>query len=145
MATINTYLNFKGNTLEAFQFYQKVFGGEFTVLQRFKDMPPNQNCGPLSEGDSEKIMHVSLPIGKVNSLMGSDIPESMEHGFILGNNFSISISPDSEEQANLYFQGLSKEGTIIMPLEKVFWGSLFGMVQDKFGVHWMVNYDSQNK
>ena len=136
MATANTYLNFNGNTEEAFNFYKSVFGGEFAMLQRLKDTP---DADKIPEGDKEKIMHVSLPIGS-NMLMGTDVMESMPK-VIFGTNSSICLSPDSEEEAKKLFDGLSAGGQVGMPLEKMFWGALFGFFTDKFGVQWMVNYE----
>ena len=136
MATLNIYLNFNGNAEEAFNFYKSVFGGEFAFLQSMKDTP---EAGKISEGDKDKIMHVSLPIGG-NILMGSDVLDSMPTAKF-GTNSSISISPESEEEARKLFDGLSAGGQIGMPLEKMFWGALFGFFTDKFGVQWMVNYD----
>lgn len=136
MATLNTYLNFNGNTEEVFNFYKSVFGEEFTTLQRLKDTP---DADKLSAGDKEKIMHVSLPIGG-NMLMGTDVLESMPQ-VTFGTNSSISLSPESEEEAHKLFNGLSAGGKVSMPLEKMFWGALFGMFTDKFGVQWMINYE----
>jgi PhnB protein len=138
MATINPYLNFLGNTEEAFNFYKSVFGGEFLALQRFKDTP---EAGNISASDGEKIMHVALPIGKGNILMATDALESMGQKLEVGNNFYISISAESEEEATKLYNALSVGGKIEMPLDKAFWGAYFGMFQDKFGVQWMVNYD----
>ena len=61
MVAINPYLNFMGKTEEAFNFYKAVFGGKFSSFQRFKDVPGGEK---MAEADQEKIMHVSLPIGK---------------------------------------------------------------------------------
>jgi len=138
MATINPYLNFPGNTEDAFNFYKSVFGGEFVTLQRFKDTP---EAGRVPEKDKDKIMHVSLPIGKGNTLMGTDAVESMGHKLTVGNNIQISISPDSEEETKKIFNSLSAGGKVEVPLDKMFWGALFGMFTDKFGIKWMVNYD----
>ena len=137
MATFNPYLNFPGNTEEAFQFYKSVFGGEFTAIQRFKDTPAADNV-PAKEKD--KIMHVSLPIGKGNILMGTDALESMGHKLTTGNNFSISIETESKEEAKIIFDGLSIGGKTETPLRDEFWGAYFGMLSDKFGIRWMVNY-----
>lgn len=140
MTTINPYINFNGNCEDAFNFYKSVFGGEFTVLQRFNEMPddvPEEQRPSKNEG--EKIMHVTLPIGKQAILMGSDYPEKMDH-IQVGNNFSISIDTSSEEEANKFFNELSEGGKVIMPMKKTFWGSIFGMFVDKFGIQWMVSY-----
>ena len=137
MATINLYLNFQGNTEEAFNFYKSVFGGEFTSLQRFKDTP---EAGKIPASEQEKIMHIALPIGKGNVLMATDALESMGHKVIAGNNFSISIQAESKEEAERLYNGLSAGGKIEMPLQDMFWGAYFGMFTDKFGIRWMVNY-----
>ncbi len=136
MATVNSYLNFNGNTEEAFNFYKSVFGGEFITLQRFKDTP---EADKMPADEQEMIMHVALPIGG-NIIMGTDVPKSMPQ-VIFGTNSSLSIDVDSEEEANKLFNGLSDGGRVMMPLEKMFWGAMFGMVTDRFGVQWMVNYD----
>lgn len=141
MATINSYLNFKGNTEEAFNFYKAAFGGDFSVLQRFSDTPHGDN---MPAELREKIMHVSLPIG-ANVLMGTDVVGQMEETCVIGNNVSVSISTDSEAETDQLFQALSAGGKIIVPLEKAFWGAYFGMFIDKFGINWMVNYDFNTK
>ncbi|HSP82884.1 MAG TPA: VOC family protein [Gillisia sp.] len=141
MVTINPYLNFNGKTEEAFKFYQTVFGGELSEINRFKDMPDAQN---IPEPDREKVMHVSLPIGKGNFLMGSDIMGSMASNFKPGNNFYISVSPQSREETERIFKELSKGGKIEMELDETFWGSYFGMFQDKYGINWMLDYAMQS-
>jgi PhnB protein len=138
MRTVNPYLNFQGNTEEAFDFYKSVFGGDFITLQRFKDTP---EAGKIPASEREKIMHISLPIGKGSILMATDALESMGQKLVVGNNFSISISTDSEEEATRLFNKLSAGGKVEMPLGKTFWGSFFGMFADKFGIQWMVSYD----
>lgn len=138
MAAINPYLNFNGNTEEVFNFYRSVFGGEFLMLQRFKDIPGGEK---MSAEDGEKIMHISLPIGQDTILMATDALESMGQNVATGNNFYISISASSEEEAEKLYNGLSAGGQITMPLGKAFWGAYFGMFVDKFGIQWMVNYD----
>lgn len=143
MTTINIYLNFKGNCEEAFNFYKSAFGGEFSDINRFKEIPPDINF-PLSAEDGEKIMHISYPISKETILMGSDVIGKHAEEFIQGNNFSITISTDSTQEADRLFGILSQGGTITMPLSKAFWGAYFGMLTDKFGIHWMINVNLKN-
>jgi len=138
MATVNPYLNFNGNTEEAFNFYKSVFGGEFITVQRFKDTPEADN---IPEADRDKIMHIALPIGKGTILMATDALESMGHPLTVGNNFYMSVSTESEKEADKFFKALSAGGRITIPLEKAFWGAYFGMFTDKFGIQWMINYD----
>ena len=142
MVTINPYLNFPGNTEEAFNFYRSVFGGEFAVIQRFKDTPEADRV-PAAEKDM--IMHIALPIGKGNVIMATDALESMGHKVTYGTNFHLSINAESEEETTKIFNALSAGGKVTMPLAKMFWGAFFGMLTDKFGVQWMVNYDYSQK
>lgn len=141
MAKINPYLNFLGNTEEAFNFYKSVFGGEFVALQRFKDTP---NGDSMSAEDKEKIMHVALPIGN-DLLMATDALASMGQTLKFGDNMSIAINPENMNEANALFNGLAVGGNVMVPLEKMFWGAWFGMLIDKFGVQWMINYDDSQK
>ena len=138
MALINPYINFNGNTEEAFNFYKSVFGGEFAILIRFGDMP-NPN---IPESENNKIMHIALPIGK-NILMGNDVPEFMGKVNEMENRSKISISAESKEEADKLFNGLSAGGTIEMPIADSPWGSYFGMFRDQFGIEWMVDYDTK--
>lgn len=138
MPTLNPYLNFNGNTEEAFNFYKSVFGGEFIGgISRFKDTPDGAK---MSAADGNKVMHVALPIGKGNILMATDAMESMGQKLTAGNNFYLSLETDSKEEADKLFIKLSAEGKIEMPLQDTFWGAYFGMFTDKFGVQWMINY-----
>lgn len=143
MATINIYLHFDGNTEAAFNFYKSVFGGEFAAFQRYSDVSDQPGCDQISEIEKEKIMHVALPIGKENVLMGSDTPKSMGQQLSIGNNFSVSVSTESKEETEKLFKGLSENGQVTMPLADAFWGAYFGMCKDKFGIQWMVNFDSK--
>jgi PhnB protein len=138
MAQVNPYLIFNGNCEEAFLFYQSVFGGEFPYIGRFKDMPADDNCPPVSEEEADRIMHVSLPIGNT-VLIGSD-STSQSGDVVIGANVSISINTESRAEADRIFNGLSADGNPFMPMSNTFWGAYFGMFTDKFGVNWMVNF-----
>ena len=139
MPSLNPYLNFNGNTEEAFKFYQSVFGGELSI-QRFKDTPEASN---MPEADRNKVMHVMLPIGKGNMLMATDALESMGQKLTVGNNFYISIDTESQQEADRLFKGLSEGGKVEMPLQEMFWGDYFGSCTDKYGVRWMFNTSSK--
>ena len=140
MAMINSYLNFDGNTEEAFDFYKSVFGGEFVTKMRFSELPSDQ-MGEIPEADKNKLMHISLPIRSGSVLMGSDSMECMGHKFVEGNNISLSINAENEADADTLFNGLSAGGKVTMAMNKTFWNAYFGMFTDKFGIQWMVNYD----
>ena len=147
MAKINPYLNFKGNTEEAFNFYKSVFGTEFTALSRFKDVPESAGCDGFGVGENEKdkIMHIALPIGNGNVLMATDVLESMSENFTVGDNISLSLDTESREETDRLFNALSEGGTHIMPPADAFWGAYFGMCVDQFGIRWMFNYDGNKK
>ncbi|HVE76457.1 MAG TPA: VOC family protein [Actinomycetota bacterium] len=138
MAKFHTYLNFPGNAEEAFEFYKSVFGGEFASATRFKDLPMEGVTIP--EADQNKMMHIGLVVGDGAYLMASDALESLGQNLIQGNNVYVSVSPESREEADKIFNGLSEGGEIEMPIADQIWGDYFGSFKDKFGVGWMVNY-----
>lgn len=135
---LNAYLNFPGNTEEAFSFYKSVFGGEFTSVVRFKDMP--MEGVKIPKQDENKIMHIGLPISNDQVLMATDVLQSLGQKLVEGNNVHISIHPDSKVEADRIFAALSTGGTMEMPIADQPWGDYYGSFKDKFGVHWMVNY-----
>ncbi len=137
----HSYLNFAGNTEEAFNFYKSVFGGEFSSLVRFRDFP--MEGGSIPQQDADKIMHVALPIGEEGILMASDALESLGHRLVQGNNVYISAHPESKEEADRIFNALSEGGEVEMPIADQMWGDYYGSLKDKFGVLWMVNYGPQ--
>lgn len=141
MAIINPNINFNGNAQEAFTFYKSVFGGEFSNLVRFKDMPNPEF--PLPAEESDKIMHITLPIGP-NVLMGNDVPSFMGTVNEMENRSKISVSTASKEEADKLYEGLSAGGTVEMPLADSPWGSYFAMFRDKYGIEWTVDYDSNS-
>ncbi|MBP9853972.1 MAG: VOC family protein [Candidatus Omnitrophica bacterium] len=148
MKNINPYLHFKGNAEEAFNFYKSVFGGEFTMISHYKDIPSNvqqDENHPISEKDAERILHMSLPIGKENMLMGGDCPSSLDSKMVVGDNVDLSINTESEEETERLFNQLSQGGKVIMPLGRTFWNAYFGMLTDKFGINWMLSYEYSQK
>lgn len=144
MATINPYIHFNGNAEEAFTFYRSAFGGEFATVVRFKDMPANPEF-PIQESEANKVMHIALPVGNGNVLMGSDTPGLMGKHNENETRSKISISAESKEEADKLFTGLSAGGKIEMPIADSPWGSYFGMFRDKYGIEWMVDFDPKYK
>lgn len=138
MALINPHINFNGNAEEAFTFYKSVFGGEFTRVVRFKDIGNPES--PITEKEGEKIMHIALPIGKYNELMGNDVPDFLGRVNEAENRSKISITAESKEEADKLYNGLSAGGEIEMPIGDSPWGSYFGMFRDKYGIEWMVDF-----
>jgi PhnB protein len=128
---LNPYISFKDNAHEALEFYKNVFGGDLTI-SRFKE-----GGMPHDPSDANKIMHGMLVADNGMTLMASDTPPGMPYN--PGNNVSISLSGDNEEELKGYWNKLSNGAEIGVPLEKAPWGDTFGMLTDKFGVGWMVN------
>lgn len=129
---LNPYISFEGNTREAMEFYQSVFGGDLT-LTTFAEM------GGAPEGiDPNKIMHAILVATNGITIMAADSATGMRD-FIAGTNISLSLSGDNEEELTSYFNKLADGGKVESPLKKEAWGDTFGMCIDKFGTFWMVN------
>ncbi len=139
MAQVNPYLIFNGDCEAAFLLYKSVFGGEFPYMGKFGDMPPAEGQPELPEEEKNRVMHVTLPIGNT-ILMGSDT-NSQSGDVKIGENVSISINVDSRAEADSIFTGLTDGGVVKMPMTDTFWGAYFGMLVDKFGIHWMINFD----
>lgn len=142
MIKLNPYLNFPGTAEEAFTFYKSVFGGEFAMLQRFKEVPPGNGMEPMTGENGEKIMHISLPIGE-NVLMASDSLGFDGKPLVVGDNFNLTVSAESKEQADEFYAKLSAGGKAEMPMNQTFWGAYFGMLVDKFGIWWMISYEAK--
>ena len=133
---LNVYLNFNGNCREVFEHYRSIFGGDFSFIATFEEMPEEI---PIAEEEKNQIMHVSLDIGGT-TLMGSDVPAAFGGPVQMGNNISISYLTESREQTEELFNKVSEGGTVTMPLDDMFWGDYFGSCTDKFGINWMFNY-----
>jgi PhnB protein len=143
MAQVSIYLNFNGNTEEAFNHYKKVFRTEFSAPpMRFKDMPPSKGAPPLPEADKNKVTHVALPILAGIQIMGTDMLESMGQKLIEGNNFTINLGPDTKEEADRLYKELSEGGTDGVAPHDEFWG-YWGTCKDRFGIRWMFNIIKQ--
>lgn len=140
MASVNVYLHFAGQAEEALDFYVSVFGAKIQHMQRYKDAPGMDH---LSQQGKERILHASLQIGET-IVMASDAPEwdTRATGEVPGNSsFSLNYNAGSREEADRIYAALSEGGKAIMPIDTTFWGAYFGMVTDKFGTAWMVNYE----
>lgn len=141
MAAINPYIHFNGNAEEVLTFYKSVFGGEFTRILRYKDISSAQY--PIPEKELNKIMHIALPINNGSTLMASDVMEVMGKVTENDNRNTIMITAESQAEADKLFNGLSAGGKIEMPISFGPSGNYFGMFTDKFGVQWMVDFDSK--
>ena len=140
---IHSYLNFENKAEEAFRFYEKVLGGKLTEFYRFGAMP--MEGVELTPEQKNRIMHVGLQLPDGQMIMASDRLPGMGPARVEGNNYSISVHPDSRPEADRIFNALAQGGTITMPIADQFWGDYFGSLTDRFGVNWMVNYTDPAK
>ncbi len=143
MDRVSIYLNFMGNTEEAFNRYAEIFGTGITSLQRMRDVPMDDGGPRLAEAELDLVMHVELPILGGAVLMGTDMLESMGHELRLGNNMTINLEPEELAETQRLFEALSEGGTDVMPLTLMFWGAHWGTCCDRFGVRWMFNWQEQ--
>lgn len=144
-ARVTSYLNFDGQTEQAFLFYKKVFRSEFLGkgIERFGDIPAGADHPPVAEEISKMVLHVELPIVGGHILMGTDAPKEMGFTLTPGNNMHICIEPETREEADRLFNELAAEGTIVMPLADMFFGAYFGQFTDKYGINWMINFQNR--
>ncbi|MEY4345245.1 MAG: hypothetical protein RL032_1077 [Pseudomonadota bacterium] len=131
---VEPYLFFNGRCEEAIAFYQQALGAEVTLQMRMNEAPDPPPPGALPEGFENKIMHANLRIGEMN-LMVSDGNSDMQPSF---KGFTLSLGVDDAAQAERAFNALAVGGKVVMPLGKTFWSPCFGMLEDRFGVGWMV-------
>ena len=134
---LNVYLTFEDNCREVFDFYRSVFGGEYLIIQTFGDGPADMG---ILDSERDRIMHATITIGD-SFLMGSDSASSFAPPPTVGDNFSLSYTSSSREEADEFFARLSAGGTVTMPLQETFWGSYFGSCTDKFGINWQLDYE----
>jgi PhnB protein len=135
MKKVSPYLNFPGHTLEAFEYYKSIFGGELQLV-RFGDLPEMQ----APEHVRDKVANVALPLIDGSALMGSDSVEGFGPPLQVGNDFSIALETDSADEADTLFAKLSDGGEVTMPMQGTSWAERFGMCKDKYGVQWMFNF-----
>jgi len=140
-----TYLNFPGNTEEAFLFYRSVFRSEFAGegIKRFGDIPADAGHPPVAEVIKKMVLHIELPITGGHILMGTDAPKEMGFTLTRGNNMHICLEPETREEAKRLFDELSAGGNVTMPLQDMFFGAYFGEFSDRFGINWMINFQTK--
>ena len=128
---VQTYLMMDGRAEEAIEFYKKTLGATVTMLMRFKESPDPHMCSP---GAENKIMHAYMNIGET----GVMISDGRNTGQPKFEGFALSIATKTEAEADKLFNALADGGNVTMPQSKTFFSARFGMLQDKFGVHWMI-------
>ena len=138
MTLINAYLTFGGNCSEAMNFYKDSLGGELT-LQTIGESPLADKM-PAQMKDC--ILHATLTKGNV-VLMGSDMVS--DKGLVKGNAVSMAINCSSDEEIKTFYEKLSAGGNRDHALEETFWGATFGDLTDKYGNHWLLNYEKEQQ
>lgn len=139
MGRTNIYLNFQGNAEEAFNVYKSIFKTEWSApILRMGDMPAQAGMPQLSAEEKKMVMHVALPILGGTNIMGNDMLESFGHKVLIGNNTTISLEPDTKEEADRIYAVLSEGGKDCVAPHDEFWG-YWGVCLDRFGIRWMFN------
>jgi PhnB protein len=141
---VHTYLNFHDKAEAAMRFYEKALGGKLTEIHRFGSMPAEGGF-ELTPEQKNLVMHVALELPDGQMIMASDMIAGMGPKRVEGNNYSLSVHPDSRQDADRIFNALAQGGTITMPMADQFWGDYFGSLTDQFGINWMVNYSDPAK
>lgn len=136
LASVNPYLSFNGTCEAAFNFYKSVFGGEFGMVGRYKDIPGEE----IPESEKEKIMHIELPLTDHVCLMGADASEVFGQVTKFGDCVTLTLCTENEEDTRRIYNALSEGGKITMPLDKTFWADLYASFTDKFGISWALNF-----
>ncbi|HEF4739488.1 VOC family protein [Burkholderia multivorans] len=134
---VQPYLTFYGQADEALRFYEKALGAKTQFKIYFRDAPPNPEQ-PISPEMADKVMHANFTIGE-SSIMCSDgncHAADRQHA-----GYSLSLNPASVDEGKKLFDALAEGGEVTMPFQKTFWALGFGMVKDRFGVHWMINVE----
>ena len=139
MAQVNTYLNFQGQTEEAFGLYARTFGTEVTMLSRYSDMPA-VGPGELPAEEQNLVLHAELPIIGGHLLMATDMLGSMGQQTRIGNNTTLCLDVDSREEADRLYDALSEGGSEASPMADMPWGAYWGVVLDRYGIRWMINH-----
>ena len=132
---IQPYLFFDGSCEQALQFYQRAIGAKVEMLVRYKESPEPPPPGTVPPGYDDKVMHCSARVGDSVVMMADDCTG----GSKASSGFALSLSAPDVATANRHFKALAEGGQVTMPMAKTFWAPAFGMLRDRFGVHWMVS------
>jgi PhnB protein len=138
MAQIHAYLMFDNNCREAMNFYKECLGGEL-FMRTMGEAPESAQMPGVPK---DNILHAGLTKGNL-MLMASDMMGADK--LVRGNNVSLSLDCESEEELHTFFTKLSEGGQVTMPIGEQFWGDVFGMLTDKFGIHWMLSFAKNKK
>ncbi len=138
---LNPHISYEGKAEEAVYYYEKVIGGKVEGVFKYKDTPQGEQ---MSDEEKNLVMHATLNLKDGTSLMVSDYVPSMKMPYVKGNDITLSLHPESKDEADRLFNGLSDGGKVTMPMQDTFWNAYFGMFVDKFGVQWMINHSYPN-
>ncbi len=136
----NPFIFFNGNCEQAFNSYKQIFGGDFTKFIRYNDTQHKEGVPAVPQEMGNQLRHISLPLNNDTVLMGCDNADEWNAEMIMGSNVRISITTDSRDEADRLYNALAEGGTEKALMSDTFWGSYYGSLIDKFGVHWMIEY-----
>jgi PhnB protein len=136
-ASIQPYLFFNGNCEEALDFYKTALDAQVDMVMRYRDNPDSPPPGMIPEGHEDKIMHASFQVGGAMVMASDGCGDSPAFA-----GFSLHLGVETEIDAKRFFAALAEGGQVTMPLDKTFWSTLFGMLQDRFGVAWMISVET---
>ena len=139
MAQVNTYLNFQGQTEEAFTFYATTFGTKISMLSRYSDTP-GMSPAELPADEQDLVMHAALPIIAGHVLMATDMLRSLGQEARIGNNTTLCLDVDSPDEADRLYSALSDGGSEGSPMADMPWGAYWGVTLDRYGIRWMINH-----
>ena len=130
--TMNTYVNFAGECASAFRFYEQHLGGRISMLMTHGQAPDQSRVDPEWKN---AVLHARISIGGIE-LMGADIPNAQPM-----RSAYLSLSVDSDREAERIFSALASGGQVFMPMEETFFATRFGQVRDRFGINWMILHE----
>ena len=136
MRSLNVYLTFPGNCEEALNFYKECLDGEILNLQRFGESPME-----TPDADKQRVMHAEFKADGIYLMASDSMPDQPTQP---GSIIQLSINLDNAAEQKQLFNRLAAGGTVTFPLQETFWGAEFGMLIDKFGIHWMLNRNAQS-
>jgi PhnB protein len=145
MISVTPYLVYKGNCEEAFLFYKTVFGGKSLYIGRYKDVPEEAKKF-FPNAQDENVMHATLQIDERTVIMGNDRADLSEQSAMsFSSDFYLYVQADNPQEAGRIFHELSVGGKIIMPIVQTFWSPCYGILTDRFGIHWKITSHPNNE
>jgi PhnB protein len=129
---LNTYVNFAGKCAEAFRFYEQHLGARVDMMMTHGQSPDQSHVKPEWK---DAVLHARISIGGTE-LMGADIPNAQPM-----RSAYLSLSVQSDADAERIFRSLSEGGEVFMPIQETFFATRFAQLRDRFGINWMILHE----